>query len=198
MTNHIPDGRELADEMQRLQDIADNTADGTPCGNSETQAAFDDYVQENLSSILSALRTTALPKQAPGHTDLMVSPESIDAFMEKNPLPKQADPSREEIKRRLKWGTYIIGANWTTQEKATEKLLDAICVLLAAKPVDDGVRKAAFLECAAIAKKGAKQCSEGDSDWHRGFKYAANATALDIADSITLAALSPPSPGERT
>ena len=26
--------------------------------------------------------------EPPGHTDLMVSPESIDAFMEQNPLPE--------------------------------------------------------------------------------------------------------------
>lgn len=30
-----------------------------------------------------------VPEIAPGHTDLMVTPESLDAFMEKNPLPSE-------------------------------------------------------------------------------------------------------------
>ena len=34
----------------------------------------------------------AAPVSVPSHTDLMVSPESIDAFMEANPLP----PDQEE------------------------------------------------------------------------------------------------------
>ncbi len=28
------------------------------------------------------------PKRAPGHTDLMVTPESLDKFMAENPLPE--------------------------------------------------------------------------------------------------------------
>jgi hypothetical protein len=31
----------------------------------------------------------SVPETAPGHTDLMVSPESIDAFLEANPLPPE-------------------------------------------------------------------------------------------------------------
>lgn len=38
---------------------------------------------ERLYDLRGALETA----NAPGHTDLMVTPESIDAFMEANPLP---------------------------------------------------------------------------------------------------------------
>ena len=38
--------------------------------------------------------------------------------------------------------------------------------------------------CAKIAKAGAKDCTEGDSEWHRGFRYASTNTALQIASSI--------------
>jgi uncharacterized membrane protein len=38
--------------------------------------------------------------------------------------------------------------------------------------------------CAQIAEKGAKDCTEGDSEWHTGFRYAATNTALQIADLI--------------
>jgi hypothetical protein len=39
-------------------------------------------------------------------------------------------------------------------------------------------------KCAKIAEAGAKQCFEGDTPWHEGFKYAATNTALGIAASI--------------
>jgi hypothetical protein len=38
--------------------------------------------------------------------------------------------------------------------------------------------------CAKIAQFGAKDCDDGDTDWHKGFRYAANNTALQIADRI--------------
>jgi hypothetical protein len=46
-------------------------------------------------------------------------------------------------------------------------------------------RDAAIEECAKIAKFGAKECTDGDTDWHKGFRYAANATALEIESSIS-------------
>ena len=42
---------------------------------------------------------------APGHTDLMVTPESLDDYMEKNPLPApkvESVPSAEELIAKLK------------------------------------------------------------------------------------------------
>lgn len=46
-------------------------------------------------------------------------------------------------------------------------------------------RDAATLEaCAQIAKSGAKECTDGDTDWHKGFRYAAHSTALEIESSI--------------
>ncbi len=41
------------------------------------------------------------PAQAPWHTDLMVAPESIDAIMEANPLPDDAQAQREIDPMRL-------------------------------------------------------------------------------------------------
>ena len=41
---------------------------------------------ERIDSVIVQI-DAALAEQAPGHTDLMVPPESIDAFMEANPLP---------------------------------------------------------------------------------------------------------------
>lgn len=43
------------------------------------------------------------PSKAPGHTDLMVPPESIDAFMEANPLPVDPpSPAPYEPRKRPK------------------------------------------------------------------------------------------------
>lgn len=42
---------------------------------------------------------------------------------------------------------------------------------------------------AGVAEKGAKQCSDGDSEWHRGFRYAADNTAKGIAADLRRAAL---------
>ena len=41
------------------------------------------------------------PAIAPGHTDLMVSPESLDVWLEANPLPK-SDPTNAERQRRYR------------------------------------------------------------------------------------------------
>lgn len=43
-----------------------------------------------LGRELDAMHWRHVLAEAPGHTDLMVSPESIDAFMEANPLPVDA------------------------------------------------------------------------------------------------------------
>jgi hypothetical protein len=55
----------LADELERLHNIADATPDGQPDGYSETQAAFDQHVDDNLSLILVALRKSAPAEQEP-------------------------------------------------------------------------------------------------------------------------------------
>lgn len=47
-----------------------------------------------------------------------------------------------------------------------------------------GDRETTILECAKIAKFGAKECTDGDTDWHKGYRYAANATALEIESAI--------------
>jgi hypothetical protein len=41
--------------------------------------------------------------KAPGHTDLMVPPETIDAFMRDNPLPPEVVPFTREKDVALKW-----------------------------------------------------------------------------------------------
>ena len=41
-------------------------------------------------AVAKAIRALILPEEAPGHTDLMVSPESIDEFMAANPLPEES------------------------------------------------------------------------------------------------------------
>ena len=51
-----------------------------------------DYAIEAAHKILGNRQRAAVPEppvSAPGHTDLMVSPESIDAFLETNPLPPE-------------------------------------------------------------------------------------------------------------
>lgn len=61
-----------------------------------------------------------------------------------------------------------------------------------------GEREAVIEECAKIAKFGAKDCDEGNTDWHKGFRYAANATALEIERAIrALSRQAPPSSSER-
>lgn len=40
-------------------------------------------------------------EHAPGHTDLMVTPESIDAFLEANPPPAEAAPMGEKVREMM-------------------------------------------------------------------------------------------------
>lgn len=50
--------------------------------------------------------------EAPGHTDLMVSPESIDAFLEANPLPLALQEGINDLGSNLWWGVRrIYGTN---------------------------------------------------------------------------------------
>lgn len=42
-----------------------------------------------------------LARTAPGHTDLMVTPESIDAFLEANPPPAPVIPDPADLVKRL-------------------------------------------------------------------------------------------------
>ena len=65
--------------------------DGTPIPNDLLVNIAEAFVGEALSA-----RPVA-PVEAPGHTDLMVSPESINAFMEANPLPLPAPPADGEV-----------------------------------------------------------------------------------------------------
>ncbi len=79
----------LADELDRLQQIADNTPDGEPDGYSETQAAFDQHIADNLPAILAALRapqpTTAAyapTKFSPGDpVEVRLQNEAIDEIV---------------------------------------------------------------------------------------------------------------------
>lgn len=52
------------------------------------------------AALVAALSSTA--GQAPGHTDLMVAPESIDAFMEANPLPDEPIAAEEKPEPKAK------------------------------------------------------------------------------------------------
>lgn len=45
-------------------------------------------------------------------------------------------------------------------------------------------RAKAIEECAKIAETGEKDCAEGDTNWHQGFRYAAKNTAIQIASRI--------------
>lgn len=42
------------------------------------------------------------PALAPGHTDLMVEPESLDAWLEANPLPEEASMTPTQYKAAIK------------------------------------------------------------------------------------------------
>lgn len=48
------------------------------------------------------------PEIAPGHTDLMVPPETLDAYMEANPLPPAAAPDARvaEIRKQVAAGYF--------------------------------------------------------------------------------------------
>lgn len=67
--------------------------------------------------------------------------------------------------------------------KWADRLIDKVFSL----PVQPGAgeREATIRECARIAKFGAKECADvGDTDWQKGFRYAAHATALEIENKI--------------
>lgn len=40
--------------------------------------------------------------QAPGHTDLMVTPESLDKWLEDNPLPLEASMTKNQYRAAIK------------------------------------------------------------------------------------------------
>ena len=72
-----------------------------------------DYAIEAAHKILGNRQRAAVPEppvSAPGHTDLMVSPESIDAFLETNPLPPEppAGDGWQPRKTAPKDGTYFL------------------------------------------------------------------------------------------
>lgn len=52
------------------------------------------------------------PAAAPGHTDLMVTPESIDAFMQANPLPTDQPAVAGAVDEKMieEWETARFGA----------------------------------------------------------------------------------------
>jgi hypothetical protein len=57
-------------------------------------------------------RITAPPRpDAPGHTDLMVRPETLDAFMEANPLPPDASAGLIEAAEILETDSHYSGSN---------------------------------------------------------------------------------------
>jgi hypothetical protein len=59
-----------------------------------------------------------------------------------------------------------------------------IAAWISTQPSDQDIQNAIIDECVLVALGGAKQCAPGDSEWHRGFRYAASNTALLIADRI--------------
>ena len=65
---------------------------------SELNSAHVQLPPEKLVSLCWKAADFIAASQSPGHTDLMVTPESIDAFMEANPLP--ADPHAALIEAR--------------------------------------------------------------------------------------------------
>jgi hypothetical protein len=78
-------------------------------------------------------------------------------------------------------------SDWGSDTLPTvQKVVEIVRSKLASLPGQPGAgeREAAILECANIAKVGAKQCDDGDTNWHQGFRYAANATALEIESTI--------------
>ena len=89
--------------LERLVKAAEGLSHGTDWNNG-THVKLHGYRRKLVDAIpeaaeaLAALRSTF----APGHTDLMVTPESIDAFMEANPLDEAhstPSPKREEVAR---------------------------------------------------------------------------------------------------
>jgi hypothetical protein len=79
---------------------------------SDTELAT--MIEERIGANRAALSTTAPQpdngaRGAPGHTDLMVSPESIDAFMEKNPLPTGANQPDPRLATVIGGGTEWCG-----------------------------------------------------------------------------------------
>lgn len=97
MTTHQSRCEELATELERLNARA-NPGDGT-----DWLSACEDlgeFYAANTREIIALLRSLASQPAGvtPGHTDLMVSLESLDAFMEANPLPvSEADVVADEL-----------------------------------------------------------------------------------------------------
>lgn len=48
-------------------------------------------------------KSSSRSKDAPGHTDLMVSPESIDKFLKENPLPKEKAKNMSDVKSIIEY-----------------------------------------------------------------------------------------------
>lgn len=96
MTDQAPEllPRQIADEMDRLQKIADATPDGTPDGYSETQADFDDYVQANLPAILAALRNT---RPTPAERPVPQVREALEQIIETDDLGHCATLARDAL-----------------------------------------------------------------------------------------------------
>ncbi len=107
---------------------------------------------------------------APGHTDLMVSPESIDAFMEANPLPPakaEAGPMTAIIASNRYRCADCMGlfnrlaaeaeADSRDLQHLRELNADMLAALQIAKRWADPDRVAWEAICAAIAKAEAAQ-----------------------------------------
>jgi hypothetical protein len=95
--------RDLEAEVRRLREVAPDTLANLvaatsllECGGKKAAPSdkifalmLKDYgaAIERARAALAQDAAHPSPEEAPGHTDLMVSPESIDAFLEANPLP---------------------------------------------------------------------------------------------------------------
>lgn len=106
-------------------------------------------------------------------------------------LLKRDPPSATGAAEPVAWRTKNDFGQWSFSENP---LWDTSEPLYATPPV--GGDREALLWAADVAAKGAKQCSDGDSEWHEGFRYAAENTALGIeADLRRAAAALPVQPG---
>lgn len=84
----------------RCQKPIENQSQVFRCTDCE-MAMHRDCARAHFAESVEATKRRALPQSgqpAPGHTDLMVPPEGIDAFMEANPLPEHTrQPVKEEF-----------------------------------------------------------------------------------------------------
>jgi hypothetical protein len=101
--------------------------------NEKTVSSYHPYVPfgraPELRKRVDDLLARMEQERAPGHTDLMVTPESIDAFLEANPPP---DPPQEivteEIVRDLR--ERVVTAHWNAENPPLEVFRAALLAVI--------------------------------------------------------------------